>query len=90
MMTTLATTVGLGLYALASLAVGNQPVDAEQVQPWQLFPAAALFTTLVTSAVTWFLTPFVYRFRPVPPPRAVTAVTLGIAALPWVILLVAK
>lgn len=49
------------------------------------FPNLMLFTAAVTGVVCLSLTPIVYRLRRVPPPTAVTVLSITVALLPLAI-----
>lgn len=80
-MTTLGAEVVGGLLRIVLHLSNSMPASI------RVFPNLLLFTAAITGLVCLSLTPFVYRFRRLPPPTVVTVLAVAVSVLPLAIVL---
>ncbi len=89
MLSTIAVTLASVCWLIAWFIVWQtKPVGG--ISPIAMIPNALWFIALVTGVLALVLMPAAYRWRSVPPPRAVAIYSVVIATVPFVGLLVTK
>jgi hypothetical protein len=83
MLTAMSTLVALLVAGTVGVAMLVWPTDPGREHPLSAISGLMLFVSAATGVVCITLTPFIYRVRRAPPPRAITiaAVLIGLAPL---------